>query len=259
MIIVAVVPAYGQGGPPLRTDDPGTPGNGNWEINIGLTTDRRADLRQFEAPIVDVNYGLGERIQLKFEIPFLIEGVNSAATRSGLGNSLMGVKWRFYEDKKREFSLSTYPQFEFNNPTHSLDRGLVDRGQRLLLPLEVTKKIGPVDANGEVGYRFAQVGPDDWFVGLAFGQQLTPRVELLAELYRTAEIRGAEHESTFGFGSRVKLSKNFVLISMAGRSFSGPASGQPQLIGYLGVQVLLSGHGHSGASDDRHYLRTTAR
>ena len=31
-----------------------------------------------------------------------------------------------------------------------------------------------------------------------------------------------------------------MLLFMAGRSFRGPASGQPQLFGYLGMQFLFS-------------------
>jgi hypothetical protein len=59
--------AAAQGGPPLRTDDPGTPGNENWEVNVGVTTELRSTQREFEAPNLDINYGLGDRIQLKYE------------------------------------------------------------------------------------------------------------------------------------------------------------------------------------------------
>src|SRR5690242_14707903 len=73
-VFLSAVAALAQGGPPMRTDDPGTPGNGNVEINLAVTSDRRADERVLEAPLVDINYGLGERIQLKVEVPFVIQG-----------------------------------------------------------------------------------------------------------------------------------------------------------------------------------------
>src|SRR6266496_1771185 len=120
VLVITIAPfASGQGGPPMRTDDPGTPGNGNWEINTGLTTDRRAQEREFEAPILDINYGAGERVQLKFEVPWLIRGTDDGSTKSGLGNSRFGVKWRFHEDKKRDLTISMYPQVDFNNPNNS--------------------------------------------------------------------------------------------------------------------------------------------
>jgi hypothetical protein len=35
----AIAAGMAQGGPPMRTDDPGTLGKGNWEINIAATAD----------------------------------------------------------------------------------------------------------------------------------------------------------------------------------------------------------------------------
>src|SRR5438270_10300389 len=128
LIFFAAVLARAQGGPPMRTDDPGTPGNGNFEINLAVTSDRRPGDRELEAPLLDINYGLGKRIQLKFEIPFVIQGANGAPTKSGLGNSDFGVKWRFYENPQLGLDISTYPQLEFNNPTASARRGIVDAG-----------------------------------------------------------------------------------------------------------------------------------
>jgi hypothetical protein len=53
----------------MRTDDPGTPGNRTWEINIACTQTFSPIEREIETPLLDINYGLGDRIQLKFEIP----------------------------------------------------------------------------------------------------------------------------------------------------------------------------------------------
>ena len=61
--------ALAQGGPPLITNDPDTPGDGNWEINLavaGAHSDLGWDLA---APDLDVNYGLGDRIQLSMHVP----------------------------------------------------------------------------------------------------------------------------------------------------------------------------------------------
>lgn len=42
---------FAQGGPPLITDDPGTPGNGKWEINVAFTVEKRRMERLYESPI----------------------------------------------------------------------------------------------------------------------------------------------------------------------------------------------------------------
>jgi hypothetical protein len=105
--------ARAQGGPPLLTNDPGTPGNGNWEINIGVMPVLRHDANQYQLPQLDNDRAMGS------------------------------------------------------------------------LP----------------------------------------------------------HDTTFDGGGRYRLGKGFILLFMAGRSFSSNTSGQPNFLGYLGVQVLLKNYG----------------
>ena len=97
-----------QGEPPFRTDDPETPGNEHWEINFGWIGDRNPGAGAYQIPDFDINYGLGDRIQLKYELPIAIEEIRPLPTTlgtpavpghviAGLGESLLGIKWRFYE------------------------------------------------------------------------------------------------------------------------------------------------------------------
>lgn len=102
------VAARAQGGPPFRTDDPETPGNKHWEINFGWIGDRNPGAGAYQVPDFDINYGLGDRIQLKYEIPIAIEETRPLPATStmapvagqvigGIGESLLGIKWRFFE------------------------------------------------------------------------------------------------------------------------------------------------------------------
>ncbi len=242
LVVLAALslPAAAQAGPPFLGDDPGTPGDGNWEINVAAYTERHPTERIYNAPILDANYGLGPRIQLKYQVPYLVVGDDGGPTRSGLGKSLAGVKWRFYDSDEKGLEISTYPQLEFNNPTSSLQRGLVDDGTRFYLPVELTKKVGPFEINPEVGYWFADKAGSAWATGLVVGRQVSKHLELDGELYNTANTNGSNHWNTFDGGGRYRLGEHFVLLFMAGRSFRGPASGQPQFFGYLGMQFLFS-------------------
>ena len=107
-LLLMTLAIHAQGGPPFRTDDPETPGNKHWEINFGWIGDRNPGAGQYQVPDFDFNYGLGDRIQLKYEIPIAIEEIRPQAatagqpaipgqTIGGLGESLLGIKWRFYE------------------------------------------------------------------------------------------------------------------------------------------------------------------
>ena len=110
--------ARAQGGPPFRTDDPDTPGSRHWEINFGFIGDRDPGAGAYQVPDFDINYGLGDRIQLKYELPIAIEQTPAESFRAsvpasqsvvigGLGESLLGVKWRFYEHRPGDRSIGS--------------------------------------------------------------------------------------------------------------------------------------------------------
>ena len=90
-----------------------------------------------------------------------------------------------------------------------------------------------------------------WISGLAFGHQLTKRLEVLTEVYSNGAPDG-ERDNTFDFGGRYRLNRNALFIFMAGRSFSPPSSGQSQLIGYFGMQFQLGRHLRDDAESEPH-------
>ncbi len=237
LVLAAATVCAAQGGPPLLTDDPGTPGNENFEINVGFIAERYPAQTIYNAPQLDINYGVGSRIQIKYQTPLVIQHTDAGPTQSGWGNSLVGVKWRFLDSEKHEFFISTYPQLEFNNPTDSVERGLANRGPNFLLPFEVAKKVGPVDLDFEAGHWFSRDNPQ-WITGLAAGHQATKRIELLAEIYHVSAGH-PDRMTIFDLGGRIKLRNPVLLIFSAGRSFRGASSGEPQFIGYVGLQFLL--------------------
>src|SRR6476646_807261 len=85
LLLARTAQVCAQGGPPLLTDDPGTPGNRNWEINIASTHFRSPGEREIEAPLLDINYGLGDRIQLKYEVPYFFDSDEGARYRTAVG------------------------------------------------------------------------------------------------------------------------------------------------------------------------------
>jgi hypothetical protein len=146
LTILAFDPALrAQGGPPFITDDPGTPGNHHWEINMGWIADHNPGNAYYQVPDFDINYGWGNRIQLKYELPIAAATDPNNTTRAGLGESLLGVKRRPYEyhragepesDENMLFSLGTYPQASINNPTSAVRRGIVENGPQYYLPVD---------------------------------------------------------------------------------------------------------------------------
>jgi hypothetical protein len=67
LVAAATRVALGQGGPPMITDDPGTPGNGKWENNFAIVFEHRPDETAYDVPAIDLNYGIGNHIQLTLQ------------------------------------------------------------------------------------------------------------------------------------------------------------------------------------------------
>ncbi|MFP6901919.1 MAG: hypothetical protein VCA36_13310 [Opitutales bacterium] len=145
------VPGRLAAGPPLLTDDPDIPGDDKLEINLATALDKRGSDWELETPMMDINYGWGERVQLKYEVPGIFQD-KAGSDKYGLGNPKTGMKWRFLDEDRHSIALSVYPQFEFNNPgSSSADRGLMDRGSEYLLPLQMAHSIGPAWTYLEAG------------------------------------------------------------------------------------------------------------
>jgi hypothetical protein len=227
-----------QGGPPMITDDTGTVPKGHWEINTAFTIERTADGRLLGIPLLDINYGLSKNTQLKVEFPWLRSSSNGQRSISGPGNTNIGIRWRFRDETEHHrVALSFYPQIEFNNPTSSVRRGLVEKGPELLLPIQWQTQVGKFGINGDVGYRFKR-GADELIYGVVLGRQIRENFELLAEFHGSGPIRAfATGENVFNLGTRVKLSEHFTLLASAGSSVR--RSHDPKFIGYAGIQTTF--------------------
>ena len=228
-----------QGGPPLITDDPGTPGDGVWEINLAFAAEKGAEGEWlFEAPLLDINYGVGG-IQHKFEVPWVWLDEDGEDPKNGLGNSEIGAKWRFLDQEEHHVDVSVYPQYSFNNPTSSADRGLVRDGTALFLPVELERRFGRFSLNPELGFVVSEKDDDGWAYGLALGYEPVDGLELLGEIHGEADDGLGKHELVFNVGGRWEVIEGLSLLAAAGRGLRGSGSDEPEFLGYLGVQFIF--------------------
>ena len=141
--------------------------------------------------------------------------------------------------------MSVFPQVETGSSAAARQKGIASLGPRYLLPLQGSKKIGPIDTDFEVGYYFPSHGLQERILGFVAGRPLTPRFELYGEIYDDRAVGGPPHETTLDLGGRYKLHPGIIALFMAGRSVSGTSNGQPEFMGYFGVQILLSNYGRT--------------
>jgi hypothetical protein len=228
------------GGPPLLTDDPDTPGPNHWEINIAMTSQVEAQQWQLGTPLLDINYGVGDHIQLKYQVPLTIYVPNNSGARVGMGNSLLGVKWRFIDQTNGcPLEVSTYPQFEFIYPHSSVQRVQADDGHNLLLPIEVEHKFEALTVYAEGGYLINQDREPEVLYGLAGEYEFSEKFSLMGEFYGGLGNEFQENGLSFNLGFRRSLTEHVALIGSAGRAITGPASDAPTFMSYLGLQLTF--------------------
>jgi hypothetical protein len=232
--------ANSRGGPPLLTDDPDTPGPNHWEINVAATAEHVDRAWELATPLLDINYGVGERIQLKYQAQYNDLAPPQGGARSGMGNSLAGVKWRFLDQTNSCWlAISTYPQLEFVFPSSSPRRGLADRGDNVLLPIEMEHKFESLTVYAEGGYFWNEHDPLAVIYGVAAEYELSEKFSLMGEFYGGFDRDFQNNGLSFNLGFRRTLTEHVALIGSAGRGIIGPALRAPAFMSYLALQLTF--------------------
>ena len=230
-IITRPANLFAQGGPPMITDDPGTPGAGHWENNFAFTLDNTPSEHLYETPIADINYGWGSRVQLKLEIPWLLVKPSGASIKTGIGNVDPGVKIRFLDEDSSGLDVSTYPQYRLNYTNISS----ILFGNQFFLPIEASRTFGNFQVDAEIGFDFID-GPGEWEYGIVAGYNTSPEFEFLAELHATSQS-GIATELITNIGCHYKITDALYFIGSAGKNIT-PSSFN-EYVGYVGLQVLV--------------------
>jgi hypothetical protein len=230
--------AFAQGGPPMITDDPGTPGPGKWENNIAIAFEHRSGETAYDLPAIDLNYGVGERIQLTLQTAPVLLKRNDRGPIGGLGGSEAALKWRFVDEEQSGFDMSMFPRVIFNVVQASVRRGLAEDGTRLQIPFQIAKRFGPWRADAEFGSLASSVGRSEWLYGIVCGYDLAKTTTLMAELHGTSRMNFTRDVLTVNVGLRHELSETRILITSLGHEVRTPDDEPLALIGYFGVQLL---------------------
>jgi len=133
--------------PPHEIDDPGVPDNGEYEINLNTNGDFSRGNQKLDLFFFDGNYGILPKIfghevptQVKVEFPYSGIKHNGESYAFGIGGGTLGLKFNVYNNENTGGLTSVYPQLELSLPA-SADKGLAERGQTLVLPLLVSRKL----------------------------------------------------------------------------------------------------------------------
>jgi hypothetical protein len=221
----------------MITDDPGTPGNRKWEINLALTFEHLPNETSYDAPGIDLNYGVGENVQLTLQGGPVLLKRNGHGVIGGLGGTEAAVKWRFLDEEKSGFDVSMFPRVIFNIAQSSVRRGLADDGTRFQIPFQAAKTFGRFHINAEFGPLVSTIGPGEWICGIVGGLELSKATMVMAELRSTSRMNFTQDVLTVNVGLRHQLTDTRILIASIGHELRDPDQARA-FIGYLGIQLL---------------------
>ncbi len=227
---------HAAGGPPMMTDDAQTPGDNNLEVNIAYTGEIRGNTRGYEQPLIDINYGVGENLQLKIESSYVSLFRDGESHTKGIGNAKIGIKWRFYENDSGDLLISTYPQYTFVPIKKSYTNGIAEINQALFLPIEISKQIGKLSVTGEFGYLAIKKSRNEMEYGAVVGYEVLENLELLAELHSASAIGGGNTTMIANGGLKYCISPNVSFLFSASRELVSPEESKSTLF-YTGLQL----------------------
>jgi hypothetical protein len=230
--------AFGQGGPPMITDDPGTPGNRKWENNLAISFSHVPNEWSIDAPAIDLNYGWGDHIQLTLQGgPALLKRSDHGLI-GGVGGTEAALKWRFLDEDKSRVDVSMFPRIIFNVLHSSVRRGLAEDGTRFQIPFQAAKKLGPIGLDVEFGPLVSSVGRGEFIYGIVAGAEVTKSTSVMAEVHATSAMNFTRDVVTLNFGWRHKLSEHAIWLASVGHDVHSGEDAPLALISYCGVQLL---------------------
>lgn len=223
-------------GPPFMTDDPVPVELEQSEFYLFSTYDQAKDGKSISLPAFEYNYGIFHDTQLHIVIPFNKTILTDGTNEFGLGDTELGIKYRFVHETESIPQIGIFPMAEL--ATGDATRGLGNGKTWWKLPVWVQKSFGEWTTYGGGGYVINRAeGQKNYsFGGWQIQKDLNDKWSLGGEIYaRNKTTENGESTVISNIGGYYKFSPDFNLLFSAGHSISG----ENHLVGYVGLWWLL--------------------
>jgi hypothetical protein len=219
-------------GPPYLTDDPDPTDYQHWETYLFTQGQYAHSAHTINGPAAEANYGLFPDTQFSVTVPMTTTGGEGIPEARGLGDILIGLKYRFIHETNGWPQVALYPQV--TTPTGDARLGLGNGRPTYLLPLWVQKSWGPWTTYGGGGELWNPVfGRRDYpIAGWLLQRDLTERLTLGGEIYAQGQDTDTDHGFVaLNLGGSYKFTEIFSLVYSAGHSVVGDR----QTLWYFGL------------------------
>ena len=205
-------------GPPFVTDDPEPVDYQHYEAYIvsegsgtvgGHTTTN----------LLEVNYGAMPDVQVSIALPYVIDSPAGQMTQQGMGDVVVGVKYRFQQETDSRPMVAFYPVV--TAATGDATKGLGNGGVQYFLPVWMQKNWEDWHLFGGGGYwvNRAQGGSSHWYFGAGLLNDMTGHFSLGGEIFHATDQRPLENSSNgFNLGGIYKINEHNRIVFSAGRA-----------------------------------------
>lgn len=233
LFLSAFVPATVWAGPPFITDDPEPVEYRHGELYVSSIYTNNKDGKEGTLPHVELNYGVIPDVQLHLLVPLAFSHQNGGPTMYGIGDTEVGVKYRFIHETDIIPQVGAFPLVHI--PTGDSDRGLGGGHVQVFLPIWLQKSWGPWTTYGGGGY-WVNPGADNksyWQIGWLAQRDITKALTLGAEVFHFGkQTTDGRDQTGYNIGGIINLSEAHHILFSVG----GDIAGDTRFSAYLGYQ-----------------------
>ena len=214
-------------GPPFQTDDPDPVDYRHFEAYFFGSSDGTSIATATLGPAFEVNWGAVPNVQLHLIVPMAGYVQPHGPNTFGLGDTELGVKYRFVKETPHRPEIGIFPFLEV--PTGSASRNLGNGKTWARLPLWLQKSKGSWTTYGGAGevVNTAQGTNNYTFGGWLLQRQISKKLALGGEVFshgaEGSALPSTRSSAMFDFGGIYNFTPGFSLLFAGGHSFAGQA------------------------------------
>ncbi len=215
-LIFAVLPAWG--GPPFVTDDPEPVDYKHFETYLA-SEQTGTQSSHTTTNLLEVNYGALPDVQVSITLPYVINTLAGQTSQAGMGDIVMGVKYRFMQETENRPMMAVYPIVVAANG--NVSKGLGNGGQQYFLPVWMQKSWDDWHVYGGGGYWINRAPgmASHWYFGMTVLNDITERFSFGGEAFHATDMKPYENSSNgFNLGGIYKIDKYNRILFSAGRA-----------------------------------------
>jgi hypothetical protein len=242
LLLLVVLPTVAGAALPLDTEDTGTAER--VEVEVAGVYQSATDSDHGDLAVA-VNVGFLGNLEISAAGTLAVDDPAAGGARSGLGDSFVGVKYRFFDEAPPWPALLARLALRF--PTGDETRGLGEGDVHVQLLLAASRTLGPVTLTGNVGYTVTtgDADADTVFLGVSAEWAVGGASRLLGEVVGEVAVgRDADDVAVarvgftwdlFDAGSTAGLVRK---ATLAGAVAAGLTSASPDVIVTLGLTLV---------------------